>query len=188
MDHLAGRRARSLRPLQLFLLVNVIFFASAPRVPLFSYSLENYRQFSPPSPSLVHRLVRDAQLRSEARAHVVPGGRTNAAAPWTAERYASAFDARVETLSFVWFTFAGWGMIARATAGLQITRAGATVVYGVLMLLLALSPAYVAVAARRTYGLGPLAAVGLSVLLCAPFVGLLLGYRVLLFVVSYLTV
>lgn len=59
-DHLAGRRARYLRPIQLFLLVNVLLFLAAPRVPFFSYSLEQYLRFAPPSPSLAGGMVERA--------------------------------------------------------------------------------------------------------------------------------
>lgn len=80
-DHLAGRRGRYLRPLQLFLLVNVVLFFAAPQVPLFSYSLSNYSQFAPPSPALVRALV----------ARATPAGNSAAAAA-----YARAFDRRVD--------------------------------------------------------------------------------------------
>lgn len=80
-DHLAGRRARYVRPLQLFLLVNVLLFFAAPRVPLFSYSLANYSKFAPPSPALVRSLV----------ARAVPRGDSAEVAV-----YRRAFDDRVE--------------------------------------------------------------------------------------------
>jgi hypothetical protein len=80
-DHLAGRRSRYLRPLQLFLVVNVLLFFAGPRVPLFSFSLAQYTQSAPPSAPLVRSLV----------ARVAPAGNS-------AERaeYKRAFDARVE--------------------------------------------------------------------------------------------
>ena len=80
-DHLDGRRARYLRPLQLFILVNVLLFFAAPRVPLFSYRLENYTLHAPPSPTLVRSLV----------ARAAPAGDREAQ-----EEYARAFDGRVE--------------------------------------------------------------------------------------------
>jgi hypothetical protein len=80
-DHLAGRRVRYVRPLQLFLLVNVLLFFAAPRVPLFSYSLANYLKFAPPSPALVRSLVASA---------------TSGGDPAAAAVYARAFDDRVE--------------------------------------------------------------------------------------------
>ena len=80
-DHLAGRRGRYVRPLQLFLLVNVLLFLAAPRVPLFSYSLANYSKNAPPSPTLVRSLVSRA----------VPHGDTASQA-----LYERAFDDRVE--------------------------------------------------------------------------------------------
>lgn len=88
IDHLQGRRARHLRPLQLFLLVNVLLFVAAPRVPLFSYSLEKYLRYAPPSPAAVESLVRRA----------TPGGHTHDPGAGAAafDRYAKRFDARVE--------------------------------------------------------------------------------------------
>lgn len=80
-DHLAGRRSRYVRPLQLFLLVNVLLFFAAPRVPLFSYSLTNYSRFAPPSPALVRSLV----------ARAIPQH-----TPAADSAYAHAFDDRVE--------------------------------------------------------------------------------------------
>lgn len=80
-DHLAGRRGRYLRPLQLFLLVNVLLFFAAPRVPLFSYRLANYTLHAPPSPTLVRSLV----------ARAAPAGDREAQ-----EEYTRAFDGRVE--------------------------------------------------------------------------------------------
>ena len=81
-DHLAGRRARYVRPLQLFLLVNVLLFFAGPRVPIFSYSLANYARAAPPSPTFVRSLVARAVPRGDSTAHAV---------------YARAFDDRVET-------------------------------------------------------------------------------------------
>ncbi len=86
-DHLQGRRARYLRPLQLFLLINVLLFITAPQVPLFSYSLENYLRYAPPSPALVTSLVRRATPAGHA--HQGPG-----AAAFQA--YERKFDARVD--------------------------------------------------------------------------------------------
>ena len=80
-DHLAGRRSRYVRPLQLFLLVNVLLFFAAPRVPLFSYSLANYSRFAPPPPALVRSLVARAVPQHTQAADSV---------------YARAFDDRVE--------------------------------------------------------------------------------------------
>jgi hypothetical protein len=80
-DHLVGRRSRYVRPLQLFLLVNVLLFFVAPRVPLFSYSLANYSKFAPPSPTLVRSLVARAVPQHSPAADSV---------------YARAFDDRVE--------------------------------------------------------------------------------------------
>lgn len=86
-DHLQGRRARYLRPLQLFLLVNVLLFIAAPQVPLFSYSLEKYLRYAPPSPTLVTSLVRRA----------TPAGHTHEGPGAAAfQAYERKFDARVD--------------------------------------------------------------------------------------------
>ena len=87
-EHLHGRRARYLRPLQLFLLANVLLFVAAPQVPLFSYSLEKYLRYAPPSPTLAAALVRQATTR----------GHTHAAGAGGAafEAYERRFDTRVE--------------------------------------------------------------------------------------------
>ncbi len=81
IDDLAGRRARYVRPLQLFLLVNVLLFFAGPRIPLFSYSLASYSTSAPPSPTLVRSLI----------ARAAPAGDSAARA-----EYARAFDDRVE--------------------------------------------------------------------------------------------
>jgi len=81
IDDLAGRRARYVRPLQLFLLVNVVLFFAGPRVPLFSYSLARYSTWAPPSPTLVRSLVARAVPSTDS------AGRAE---------YARAFDDRVE--------------------------------------------------------------------------------------------
>lgn len=81
-DHLAGKRGRYLRPLQLFLVVNVLLFVAAPKTPLFSYSLANYERFAPPSPALVRSLV----------ARATPIGDRVAEA-----EYSRVFNDRVET-------------------------------------------------------------------------------------------
>ena len=80
-DHLAGRRSRYLRPIQLFFLVNVLLFFAAPRMPLFSYELASYARDAPPSPALVRSLV----------ARATPFGNETARMA-----YARAFDGRVE--------------------------------------------------------------------------------------------
>lgn len=87
VDHLLGRRAQYLKPLQLFLVVNVLLFIASPTVPLFSYSLEKYLRFGPPSPVLVREMVRQATPRG----HTHEPGAGGAAF----ETYAKAFDARV---------------------------------------------------------------------------------------------
>lgn len=88
VDHLHGRRARYLRPLQLFLVANVLLFIASPTVPLFSYSLEKYLRYAPPSPALVAKLVRQATPRGHTHAR-------NAGGP-AFETFARKFDARVE--------------------------------------------------------------------------------------------
>jgi hypothetical protein len=87
-DHLRGRRVRYLSPIQLFLLVNLVLFLIAPRVPLFSYNLAQYLQAAPPSASLAGTLVERAQAN---------GGAASTPALRDATAYEAAFDARVET-------------------------------------------------------------------------------------------
>jgi hypothetical protein len=81
VDHLAGRRARYVRPLQLFLLVNILLFFAGPGIPLFSYTLAKYSRAAPPSRTLVRSLV----------VRAVPATDSAARAD-----YARAFDDRVE--------------------------------------------------------------------------------------------
>ncbi len=97
-EHLHGRRAQYLRPLQLFLLVNVVLFIAAPRIPLFSYSLANYLAHAPPSPSIVATLVQ--RRMATVRPLMTPGPAPVSRSPMRGLRvrpaYVAAFDARVE--------------------------------------------------------------------------------------------
>ena len=96
-DHLRGRRGRYLKPLQLFLLVNVLLFVAAPRIPFFSYSLRQYIENAPPSPSLVVSMVRRAVPGTPGPG---PSGSVlDAALPTrlrVPEAYEASFNARVE--------------------------------------------------------------------------------------------
>ena len=215
VEHLRGRRARWLKPLQLFLLVNVLLFVVAPRVPMFSYRLEAYRRFAPPSPSVVTRLVDRAAPPSDADA---------------VERYAAAFDARVEAqrkslillfapafalvlramlavrpaapgvprrygehlvfslhaLAFVWLALAGtYGLITTAMPALD--RFGRSVVSLTAIALLLATPIYLFVAVRRVYAMRPLPALVVTAALAGAFLLLLVGYRGLLFFTTYYT-
>ncbi len=44
--YLAGRRSRYLAPLQLYLLVSLVFFLALPHTGLFRYDLEQFRNYS----------------------------------------------------------------------------------------------------------------------------------------------
>lgn len=57
LDHFQGRRARYLKPIQIFLLVNVLFVLIAIGTGLFDLELREYLQEGPPSPALARRLV-----------------------------------------------------------------------------------------------------------------------------------
>jgi hypothetical protein len=211
--HLAGRRARYLRPLQLFLIVNVLLFVAAPRVPMFSYSLDNYLENSPPSPTLTSRLV-----QRHAHVGVIP------------DSYATAFDKRVEAqrksliilfvpalalvlhalfswrparegvprrygehlvfslhvLAFVWLVMTGWGVLA-ALSFWTTARLADLGVLGAIVALFALTPAYVLFATQRVYRLSPGQALVATIVLGGAFTALLIAYRVLLFFTTLLT-
>ncbi len=213
-EHLAGRRRRYLRPLQLFLLVNVVLFVAAPKMPLFNYNLATYAQSAPPSPILVRSLVARA-----ARDH-----------PSSSAEYSRAFDRRVEaqrkslillfapaialllrlvfrrasstgvphrygehlvfalhTLAFVWLLFVGWGAVAGALVGTALTGAPAILVIGSLTALLLAMPGYVFLGVRRVYRLSITRGIALTAVLSAAFLGLLAAYRTLLFFTTYYT-
>jgi hypothetical protein len=123
-DHLRGRRARYLKPLQLFLLVNVLLFFAAPQVPLFSYSLEKYLRFAPPSPTLAGALVRRA----------TPAGHTHATGPAGAAftAYEHRFDARVEAQrkSLIILFAPALALVLRGVFALGRARAGVPRRYG----------------------------------------------------------
>ena len=217
VEHLRGRRARWLKPLQLFLLVNVLLFVVAPRVPMFSYRLEAYRRFAPPSPARVSRLVERAAPAADVAA---------------AERYAAAFDARVEAqrkslilllapafalalqallalrrapagplvprrygehLVFSLHTLAfAWLALAGtygliATAMPALDRFGRSVVSLTAIALLVATPVYLFVAVRRVYALRALPALLVTAALAGAFVLLLVAYRGLLFFTTYYT-
>ena len=82
LDHFQGRRAKYLKPIQLFLLVNVIFLLIAIWTGLFDFKLGEYLQEGPPSPALARRLV--AQQVAEKGVSF--------------EDYAAAFDRQGELL------------------------------------------------------------------------------------------
>ena len=214
-DHMHGRRARYLRPLQLFLLVNILLFVVAPKVPMFSDSLDQYLTFAPPSPALVTRLVH--------RATASP--RMHRAA------YTTAFDGRVESqrkslilifvpalalvlrvlfawrvprdgvprrygehlvfalhlLSLIWLVLTAWGGIAGLAAGRTL---GPVVGVGAIALIAAMLLAafvYVGRSVRLVYELSELQSVAVSAALAVAFAGLLLTYRGLLFFTTYFT-
>jgi hypothetical protein len=57
LDHFQGRRAKYLKPIQIFLLVNVLFLLIAIGTGLFDFKLGEYLKEGPPSPELARRLV-----------------------------------------------------------------------------------------------------------------------------------
>jgi hypothetical protein len=82
LDHYNYRRARYLKPIQIFLLVNVFFVLLAIGTGLFDFELGEYLQEGPPSPALSRRLV--AQQAAEKGVSF--------------EDYATAFDHQGELL------------------------------------------------------------------------------------------
>jgi hypothetical protein len=213
-EHLAGRRSRYVRPVQLFLLINVLLFVAAPRMPMFSYSLENYQRFAPPSPELVREWVAAAEpARADSAARA---------------EYAAAFDRRVEnqrkglivlfapaialvlrglfalrrreagvprifgehlvfafhSLSFLWLILTGWGVLSRiARAMAEVT--GGWGVAALVAILLVAAPTYVLLAIRRVYRVSWLMSVLATAALGVTFTALLVGYRTLLFFITY---
>ena len=57
LDYYQGRRVQYLKPIQLFLIVNVVFLLIAIGNGLFDFTLEEYMGFSPPSPEITRELV-----------------------------------------------------------------------------------------------------------------------------------
>ena len=82
LDHYNYRRARYLKPIQIFLLVNVIFVLLAIGTGLLDFKLGEYLKEGPPSPALARRLV--AQRIAEKGVNF--------------EDYAAAFDRQGELL------------------------------------------------------------------------------------------
>lgn len=57
LDHYQGRRIQYLKPMQLFLIVNVLFLLIAVQNGLFDFTLDEYWDYGPPSPELTQQLV-----------------------------------------------------------------------------------------------------------------------------------
>lgn len=57
LDHYQGRRTRYLKPIQVFLIVNVLFLLVAIGTGLFDFKLGEYLKEGPPSPEFARRLV-----------------------------------------------------------------------------------------------------------------------------------
>ena len=214
-DHMRGRRARYLRPLQLFLLVNVLLFVVAPKVPMFTYSLDRYLANSPPSPSLVAALVQRATTM----------GTVDRAA------YTTAFDGRVESqrktlilifvpaialvlrvlfawrrtrdgvphrygehlvfalhlLSLIWLVLTVWGGIATLAAGTTLGPLAGIGALAIIIGMLLAGFVYLMRSVRLVYELSDLQSVAVSAALAVAFAGLLLAYRGLLFFTTYYT-
>ncbi len=120
-EHLRGRRARYLRPLQLFLIVNVLLFVAAPRMPLFNYSLRNYLRYAPPSPTLVSSMVRRVTASDPPVYAGVP-----------IAEYAASFDGRVEAQrkSLILLFVPALALVLRAMFARRAPRDGAPHRYG----------------------------------------------------------
>jgi hypothetical protein len=213
-DHLSGRRARYLRPLQLFLLVNVLLFVVAPKVPMFSYSLGNYLVHHPPSPTLVARLVEratptdgkaredftaafDARVEAQRKGLIilfVPAVALvlrallarHAAVAGAPRRYGEHLVFSLHVLAFVWLALAGAYAVA-TLAGRALGAVGRIAVLAAFLALLLTMPVYVFRAVRRVYGLSRPWSLAVTAVLAATFMGLLLAYRALLFFTTYYT-
>jgi len=212
-DHLRGRRVPYLKPLQLFLVVNVLFFVAAPKMPMFNYSLGNYLAFSPPSPALVAGLVQreagsadayvayvkkfDERVESERKSLIVLFAPALALVlsvlfAWRIKRpdvpshYGEHLVFALHLLTFIWLALAGWGMIIALMAGRAPSRAGVVAV-GIVAVLLLGAVAHAFLAVRRVYDLSVLRSLAVVTALALGFVGILVAYRTLLFFTTYYT-
>ena len=82
LDHYQGRRAQYLKPIQLFLIVNVLFFLVAVGGGTLDFTLGEYLQLGPPSTKLVQKLVQQKIAQ----------------AGTTLEEYATEFNRKEEIL------------------------------------------------------------------------------------------
>ena len=211
--HLAGRRARYLRPLQLFLLVNVLLFIAAPKAPMFSYSLDNYLEHAPPSPALVSRLVQqtsqtsvitadytaafDARVEAQRKSLIilfVPAIALvlqgvflwRSASFRVPRRYGEHLVFAMHTLTFVWLVLTGWGVLA-ALSRVTTARMIDVAILGAVVALVALIPAYAFFAIKRVYRLFTIQAFVATAVLAASFAALLIVYRVMVFFTTLYT-
>lgn len=212
-EHFAGHRARYLRPLQLFLVVNLLLFVAAPRMPMFSYSLENYLRYSPPSPGLVRRMTAprggdpagarrftesfDRRVESQRKGLIVlfaPGLALALRGMFGLRRRRDGVPTRfgehlvfaLHLLSFLWLVLAGWGLLARMASSI-VALTGRTGMVAALFVLLLVTPAYLLLALRRVYRLGWVAAAIATLSIGAVFTGCLVLYRTLLFFTTFYT-
>ena len=204
--HMAGRRARYLRPLQLFLLVNVLLFIAAPKAPMFSYSLDNYLEHAPPSPALTSRLVQqtshasviatdyaaafDARVEAQRKSLIilfVPAVALvlqalflwRRVSPGVPRRYGEHLVFSMHVLTFVWLVLTGWGVLA-ALSRVTTARMVDVAILGAVVALVALIPAYAFFAIKRVYRLFTIQALIATLVLAASFAVLLIVYRVML--------
>ncbi len=211
--HLEGRRARYLRPLQLFLLVNLVLFVAAPRAPMFSYSLESYLRDAPPSPVLVSSLVQGKEREGTAFKPYVSAfdGRVDAqrrsliilfapalavvlrlmfawraSSPGVPHRLGEHLVFSLHVLAFIWLVVTGWGLLGTLSRVATAPVIDA-IALGAVVALLTLAPAYIFFASRRVYRLSGLEALGMTGALAVSFVALLVAYRSLLFFTTYYT-
>ncbi|MEO7711603.1 MAG: DUF3667 domain-containing protein [Gemmatimonadaceae bacterium] len=210
VDHLAGRRARYLRPLQLFLVVNVLLFVIAPRVPMFTYSLRSYLTYAPPSPVVVASLVRrtsaatdrsaytaafDARVESQRKSliilfapalallfRVLFARRTKRAG--VPHRYGEHLVFALHLLAFIWLAVTGWGALGTLSS-LAPTRTLNVLTFVLLVALFAATPVYLLRALARVYDLTRIQSLAVLMALLTSFVGLVVAYRTLLFFATY---
>ena len=212
VDHLAGRRARYLRPLQLFLVVNVLLFVTAPRVPMFTYSLRSYLTDAPPSPVVVATFVQRASSASGMPAYTAAfDGRVESQrksliilfAPALALLFQALFARRTKRagvphrygehlvfslhlLAFMWLAVTGWGMLGTLSA-LAPTRTLNILTLVLLAALFSATPVYLLRTLARVYVLTRLQSLAVLAALLTTFIGLVVAYRTLLFFATYYT-
>lgn len=151
-------------------------------MPMFNYSLGKYLAFSPPSPTLVARLVErharsadayvafvkkfDERVESERKSLIVLFAPALALVlsrlfAWRPARrgvpshYGAHLVFALHLLTFIWLALAGWGVVAAIMAGRAPSRLGVVAVAVVGVLLIG-AAAHAFLAVRRVYELSAL--------------------------------
>jgi hypothetical protein len=96
-EYFDGRGARYMRPLNLFLLLNLVFFIVQPHTGLLQWHLEGYLKGIPAAPALVER-ARLARAQEAMRVRVAHGAAPAAPKLESMELFASEFEATIQNL------------------------------------------------------------------------------------------